>query len=152
ATRILKLEDPAQTGGAREESEVELDPERELERQIDPTAFGVAVHRVLEALPARGWRPPTDREIESALREEGVDSTDARDEARAMVDGFLASELAAEAKGHRADVETGLLVDLDGVIVRGFADLLVRRPERPLILDYKSNRLEGTSVEELMAE
>jgi len=69
-----------------------------------------------------------------------------------MIEGFLGSGLAAEVRGHGVDAEAGLLVDLDGVMVRGFADLLVRRPDGPLVLDYKTNRLEGTSVDELMEE
>ncbi|MBN8866820.1 MAG: UvrD-helicase domain-containing protein [Solirubrobacterales bacterium] len=145
ASRILKLEGPD-----RERERLPLDPEEDLGEPIDATAFGTAVHRLLERMPARDWRPPSEGEIDSTLTAERVDSAGARAEARAMIDAFLGSELAREVRKGRPEVETSLLVDVDGVMIRGFADLLVRDLERPLILDYKSNRIEGTSVAALM--
>ena len=149
ATRVLKLDEPERRRG---DAKQPLDPEMEIRKEIDATSFGVAVHELLELLPARRWIRPADAEIDSRLEANGVPGADAGDLAREMLDGFLASELAGEIKGRRAEVETGLLVEVGGVMVRGFADLLVRDPVKPLILDYKTNQLEETSIQELMSK
>lgn len=150
AKRVLRLDDP-NSGESR--NRIQLDPGLAPAEPVDPTAFGLAVHAQLEQLPGRRWRPPTDQGIAGILEGEGVEPTaETLGLARSMIDGFLGSELAAELEGHRADPEVRLLVDVDGVIIRGFADLLVRDLETPMILDYKTNRLDGKDPRELMEE
>lgn len=146
ATRVLKF-DPT---GQKEARDTPLDPELQIRREIDPTDFGVAVHELLEVLPSRRWISPSEVEIARKLEFHGVLDPAASALARQMIDGFLATDLAAELVNRKVDVESGLLVEVDDVMIRGYADLLVRDPVRPLILDYKSNRLDGTSTRELM--
>ncbi len=146
ATRVLKF-DPS---GQPDRESIPLDPELEARREIDPTDFGLAVHELLEALPSRRWISPSDAEIAGKLEARQILDPTASALARQMIDDFLSTDLARELADRKADVESGLLVELDDVIVRGFADLLVRDPVRPMILDYKSNRLDGTSTRELM--
>jgi hypothetical protein len=67
-----------------------------------------------------------------------------------MIAGFLDSPLGIEVAASRCDVEIPLLVDVGGVTVRGFADLLLQHSSPPLVLDYKTNNIEGSSPEEKM--
>ncbi len=151
ATRVLKLDPPEAAGGASGVFAAEpLDPEMGQRSTADATAFGLAVHELLEALPAQKWRMPGDPAIEKVLAGFGVGSAGDLDLAREMLSGFIESELGRQVSSRRADMEAGLLAEIDGVMVRGYADLLLRDSDRPLVLDYKSNQLEGTSIEELM--
>lgn len=147
ARRVLKLDEPQSPAGR---DDAPLDPLLEGMPRVDSTAFGLAVHELLEGLPSRRWQVPGDREIREVLGSHGV--TGGREEAtaREMVSGFVASGLGQRVSRARVDVELPLLIEIDGVMVRGFADLLVDFPEAPLILDYKSNQLEGTSINLLM--
>lgn len=167
ARRILRMEDPepepparsAGTGSAEPrdipldliEPFGPLDPETAGLKRADASRFGNAVHTLLERMPERRWLLPTDAEIAKALEKEGLPG-DGRESriAKSMVEGFTRSELGGILGRESVEVETGLLVEIDGVMVRGFADLLARNMDPPLILDYKSNQLEGTSIEEVM--
>ena len=153
ATRVLKLDHPDGTDFSKipdEEDARSLDPEMATGTTVDPTSFGVAVHELLEQIPARRWQIPGEGEIREVLARHGVSGRSETDRAREMIEGFLGSELGRQTSGRRVDVESALLIEIDGVMVRGFADLLVRDPVMPLILDYKSNQLTGTSPEGLM--
>ncbi len=151
ATRVLKLDDPdrADEASAEEPAGQPLDPNLVDRRPLDSTAFGVAVHELLEQLPRRRWRIPAEEEIGRVLDSHGVAVAEAAT-AREMLESFVDSELGREVKAGRVDVESSLLLEIDGVMIRGFADLLVPGPGVPLILDYKSNQLTGTSPSELM--
>lgn len=151
ATRVLKLDDPE--GSDRsfddETGEQPLDPDLVERRPSDGTSFGDAVHELLELLPDRRWRPPGEAEIRRALESHGVAGSEAAT-VRTMIEGFTGSDLGSRARSSRVEVESGLLVEIGGVVIRGFADLLITDPGIPLILDYKSNQLAGTSPSELM--
>ncbi len=67
-----------------------------------------------------------------------------------MIAGFLDSELGVRVSRTRCDIEVPVLVRLGDVTVRGFADLLDRNSSPPLILDYKTNRLDSKSPAEKM--
>jgi ATP-dependent exoDNAse (exonuclease V) beta subunit len=132
-----------------------LDPEDQSPLTVkEATAFGLAVHEVLEAAARRRWIRPTEGEIASRLTARGLDATDEAVLGRAtgMVFGFLDSALGMRVAAEHCDVELPLLFDAGGITIRGFADLLVPSSEPPLILDYKSNRLEGTTAEAKMEE
>ncbi len=151
ATRVLKLDDPGRTdGGSAEEPAAEpLDPGLVDRNPIDSTAFGVAVHQLLEQLPGRRWLLPGEEEVRRVLSQHGVPGAEVAT-AREMLESFLGSDLGREVKAGRAEVESSLLLEIDGVMIRGFADLLVPGPGIPLILDYKSNQLTDTSPSDLM--
>ena len=68
-----------------------------------------------------------------------------------MIGNFLDSEIGERARAGRCRAEVPILVRSGAVMVRGFIDLVVEGGERPLIVDYKTNRLDGSSVGEKMA-
>jgi hypothetical protein len=93
-------------------------------------------------------------EIEAALKQRRVDDPDGLLAVRAseMIEDFAGSPLGGRVREHRAEVEIPLLIDILGVTVRGFVDLLLPESEPPLVLDYKSNRLDGSSAESKMED
>ena len=148
AKRVLRLDEPA-------DGHSPLDPQEESPNLVrEATSFGTAVHELLEKCATRGWIRPAEAEISAQLELRGFESGDAArlDRASEMIDGFLESPLGAEVAAGRCDVEIPLLVEIDGITVRGFADLLVREASPPLILDYKSNRLDGGPPADKMGE
>lgn len=137
ASRVLRLDENEGGRGP-------LDPEEESwTPDYDGTRFGNAVHKLLERIAERGWVPPTDGEIESALNEFGVQTTDPAVPARArrMIDDFAGSGLGTELRGETVETEANLLLTIGETTLRGAADLIVRGSNPPLIVDYKSNRL-----------
>ncbi len=151
ATQVLKLEDNEQGASGK----VVLDPEdRSPLAAREATAFGSAVHEILEACARRQWIRPADSEIGARLKLRGLDPADEHvfERARTMIDGFLESELGRQVSSEQCDVEVPLLFDAGGITIRGFADLLAPGAGPPLILDYKSNNLEGTTAEKKMDE
>lgn len=148
AGSVLRLEDPGRPSDPGREAPLEPGPVRP---RGEGTRFGNAVHALLERLPARRWILPTENEIAAALAErEAAADPGAVERAREMIAGFTGSELGRRVAAGRADVEAQLLIRLGGVTIRGFADLLLRDAAPPLILDYKSNRLDGDAPESRM--
>ena len=109
---------------------------------------GDAVHRLLETIDlsnpqvvdlerVRNWYPRvTDEELQ-------------------LIGGFVASycesELArrvAELEGTKTEVQFSF--EHDGVLIRGFLDVLHRVDERALVVDYKTNTLAEGSPEEIV--
>ncbi len=118
------------------------------------TAQGAVVHALLEWSQANGWRePPTElarnHAIAAGLKPDGDGPLD---EMLALVRGWLGSELlreraAGDPVGVRAEVP--ILLNVEGTVVRGSIDLLVERQgAAPLVVDYKTDRLDGSSPEE----
>lgn len=148
AGRILKLKEP-------DEQVTPLDPD-DLSPNLrrEGTKFGSAIHELFENCAGNRWIPPTTRQISMALESWGLDPGDGAQTLRAetMISGFLDSELGHRVSGIRCDIEVPVLVRLGDVTVRGFADLLDRNSSPPLILDYKTNRLETKTPSEKMAD
>jgi ATP-dependent exoDNAse (exonuclease V) beta subunit len=96
------------------------------------TEIGDAVHRLLERPEAgvdlvREWYPlATAEELERVA---------------ALTAAYRSSELAARAEGARA--ELGFAFAHDGVLLHGRFDLFRRDGGRALVVDYKTNALEG---------
>ncbi len=115
------------------------------------TAFGRAVHAVLERAPLRGSldhadvpRPGHDRGVE--LREastvaaaaEGVDAT----EVLAAVEAALRSQAAlAAGRARRSWREAFVVAEVDGVVVEGFVDLLWEDHAGMHVADWKTDRV-----------
>jgi ATP-dependent exoDNAse (exonuclease V) beta subunit len=158
ATRVLKLEEPESAWAARDpedQEEVALDPEESSPLTVrEATAFGSVVHDLLEASAQRRWVRPAESEISARLEGRGLNTGDGRLQERAadMIYGFMDSPLGRRVAGQSCDPETPLLLDAGGITIRGFADLLARDVSPPLILDYKSNNLQGTTAAAKMAE
>jgi ATP-dependent helicase/nuclease subunit A len=109
--------------------------------------FGNAVHGALERSAARAWEAPGDGELAELLAAEGVDDPAELTRARAMVDGWLGSELLAELRGSGARAEVPFALEIGGAIARGQIDLLVDAP--PTVIDFKTDRLGDAGAADL---
>jgi len=112
------------------------------------TAQGAAVHALLEWSQANGWSEPTAELARRHAVAAGLDPGEA--EAAALlgpVRGWLGSPLAAEigAGATRVRAEVPILLGVGGTVLRGSIDLLVEREGAPpLVVDYKTDRLDGS--------
>ncbi|HKO38030.1 MAG TPA: UvrD-helicase domain-containing protein [Solirubrobacterales bacterium] len=133
------------------------------------TARGAAIHALLEWSQANGWAEPS---VDLALRHAtaagagaGSSSPDTSRQrlevecperrtppprlaeemlkpVRQWLDSPLREQIAAEATRVRAEVP--LLLGVGGTVLRGSIDLLVEREDAPpLVIDYKTDRLDG---------
>jgi ATP-dependent exoDNAse (exonuclease V) beta subunit len=106
------------------------------------TEFGVSVHEALENLGRKGWPSSIEAEIKSALARHGLTTPENLERATGMVAHFLGSELGARVRERNAAFEVPLLLSIEGITIRGFVDVLIDGAP-PLIIDYKTNRLDG---------
>jgi len=138
---------------------------RDEPRQDEGTARGATVHALLEWSQANGWAQPSG---ELALRhaeaagltaspQEGPLPGHSRglakellDPVRRWLDSPLRQQIGEEATRVRAEVP--LLLGVGDTVLRGSIDLLVEREGAPpLVLDYKTDRLNGTDPVERAA-
>jgi ATP-dependent helicase/nuclease subunit A len=116
-------------------------------------ARGRAVHALLEWSQANGWSEPSEDLIEriSASAEVGAESELPADELLEHFRAWLGSGLFAErVRGERSRAEVPILVRVANTVLRGSIDLLVERPgSPPLIVDFKTDRLDGADPAEL---
>jgi ATP-dependent exoDNAse (exonuclease V) beta subunit len=117
---------------------------------------GVLVHALLERLDFRHGRAPTAAEAGAAAARVGVRAGPAElDEAVAMVAHFLDTDLRRRLAGAtdvRREEPFGFLLEPGGVVVSGFLDVLAREGARMIVVDYKSDRLEGAEPAAVVAE
>jgi ATP-dependent exoDNAse (exonuclease V) beta subunit len=107
----------------------------------EAAARGAAVHSLLEWSAANEWREP-EGEVEPEL----LAPVHAW-----LGSGFLRDRVQAPGVSHRA--EAPLLLGVSGAILRGSIDLLVEREGAPpLIVDYKTDRLDGAAPDERAAK
>jgi ATP-dependent helicase/nuclease subunit A len=133
-------------------------------RPVDPTAegpgvgglaateIGDAVHHLLEDVDLAAPQAPDPVAVAEAVRVRYPDATDEEVErihglAAAFCDSDLAARLAACAG---AAPERPFAFEHDGVLLHGRLDVLHRENGRALVVDYKSNVLEGESPEEIV--
>ncbi len=108
------------------------------------TARGVAVHSLLEWSQANEWQqPPAElarfHALSAGLGEEQV--AELLEPVRGWLDSDLRSRIAAEP----ARAEVPILLGVGGTVLRGSIDLLVERDGAPpLVVDYKTDRLNGS--------
>jgi ATP-dependent helicase/nuclease subunit A len=117
--------------------------------------FGSAVHRLLEWSARDRFSAPPERIVRAALAGENVPpEPDSIERASAMVEAWLASELGRElaGSGRRVRPEAGFAIPLEGALVRGSIDLLAETETGdPLVVDYKTDRLDGGDPERRMS-
>jgi ATP-dependent exoDNAse (exonuclease V) beta subunit len=111
------------------------------------TARGAAVHALLEWSQANGWREPA---LELARRHAAAAGLrpEAAEDLLGPVRAWLGAPLRREtiAAAGRARAEVPILLGVGGTVLRGSIDLLVERDGAPpLVLDYKTDRLAGSS-------
>ena len=142
AKRVLRLDE----GGVWPFQGPETEP---TGRQADGAAFGTAIHALIERSAGRNWTKPGRDQVRAALQAEGISDEGSVERAGEMISSLLASGFMDEirVKGTRAEVP--IILEVEGVVIRGFIDLLVPG-ERPLIVDFKTNRLDEKSPEQHM--
>ena len=117
-------------------------------------AHGAAVHSLLEWSQANGWREPPAELVRRHAVAAGLDegSGDPAESLLEPVRGWLASTLLRErvvSAGARVRAEAPLLLGVAGTVLRGSIDLLVERDDAaPLVVDYKTDRLDASSPAE----
>jgi ATP-dependent exoDNAse (exonuclease V) beta subunit len=113
---------------------------------------GDAVHRLLEHVSLDDPAPPPRAELDETVRDWYPEATDAElDRVAGLVaaycDSGLARRLAALAG---ARPERPFVFEHDGVVIRGRLDVLWQGGKRALVVDYKSNALEGREPAEIV--
>jgi hypothetical protein len=116
------------------------------------TEIGDAVHRLLELVPLDAPVAPPSEEVEHLVRGWYPEVSAAElDRIAELVRASCQSDLAkriAELGGARP--ERPFAFEHDGVVIRGRLDVLWREGDRALVVDYKSNVLEGRTPEEII--
>jgi ATP-dependent exoDNAse (exonuclease V) beta subunit len=134
------------TGGAEE---VETVSESD-----QAAARGAAVHSLLEWSQANGWREPEEEMVRRHALAAGLELGDGAASAQLLgpVRGWLESDLLRERvvrDGARARAEVPILLGVAGRVLRGSIDLLVEAEgDPPLVIDYKTDRLDGSQPAE----
>jgi ATP-dependent helicase/nuclease subunit A len=119
---------------------------------LDAATRGVIVHRLLEETDLVRAQPPEPETVRRAAIRAGADPAPHElDELRALVVRFLASPL-RERLARATDVrrEQPFAFELDGFPLVGVFDLVARERLRTLIVDWKSDRLEGADPEQVV--
>ena len=136
--RVLGISEPE-----RDPGELTADgdgPARPARQRFGP---GLAAHELLEWSARNRWRAPSEAQVEAALAAQGVDTAEAP-RAMELIAGLLDSALAEELRGAQVKPEAPFVLEIDGTLIRGSMDLLVERDDgSALVLDYKTDRLEG---------
>lgn len=125
----------------------------------DARALGTLVHEVLEVVDLR--QPPECAALRDLVRGRLAASVDGApegataqllDEAIPLVLSFWASPVAAYPLLEGAEREVPFSFAHGEILVTGVFDLLVRGEDEWRIVDYKTNRLEGRSRQEVVAD
>ena len=117
-------------------------------------ARGAAVHALLEWSQTNGWREPPPELARRLAVAEGLDlgSDSLPESLLAPVRGWLGSTLLRERIGTApasVRAEAPILLGVAGAVLRGSIDLLVEREgSAPLVVDYKTDRLDGSGPAE----
>jgi ATP-dependent exoDNAse (exonuclease V) beta subunit len=116
------------------------------------TEIGDAVHRLLEALPLSSPSPPDRPALAGTVRSWYPEVTDDElDRVAGFVDAYCASPMAARlASLAGAAPERPFTFEHDGVLIRGRLDVHWQEGPRALVVDYKSNALEGREPAEIV--
>jgi ATP-dependent helicase/nuclease subunit A len=161
AERVLRLPALAHEGSSAGEERLRAAEEgsgagEEGSRAGGLTALdrGTLVHALLERLDFRRPRRPTDAMIEEAAERSGLRNPPAPDDAAQaaeLVERFAAGDLCrrlGRATAVRREARFRFL--LGGVLIGGVFDVIAREPGgRTLVVDYKTDRLDGADPQAL---
>ncbi len=126
-------------------------------RVLAATERGVLAHALLERVDFRRPVAPDAAAVFAAAEVSGgrVPSAAEADELARLIAGFIGSELAARlgrCSEVRSEEHFGFLLKGE-LLITGVLDVLAREPgSRMLVVDYKSDRLEGAAPEQVVAE
>jgi ATP-dependent exoDNAse (exonuclease V) beta subunit len=134
------------------------DSDRALREQVSDerteadggAARGIGVHALLEWSQANGWQVPDVALVQRIARSGEIGESGLGEEAllgpfEAWLDSSFFRERIKSAEKTRAEVP--LLIEVADTVLRGSIDLLVERDgEPPLIVDYKTDRVDNTDV------
>jgi ATP-dependent helicase/nuclease subunit A len=118
-------------------------------------ARGIAVHALLEWSQENGWRVPPTELVRRISRSGEVADSELAEEVllapfQAWLDSTLFSERVRNAQRSRAEVP--LLIEVADTVLRGSIDLLIEDDGKPpLIVDYKTDRVDGAETAALVA-
>ncbi|MEA2482153.1 MAG: hypothetical protein QOC55_100 [Thermoleophilaceae bacterium] len=126
--------------------------------EIAATTRGVVIHELLEHMDMTTGTIPDDARLAEAIRAHGAVASDALvADVRRLVEGFAGSEMRerlARAASVRAEVPFAFnLAAEDGgrsLLVTGYLDVLAQEAGQTLVLDYKSDALEGADPEQIV--
>jgi len=123
----------------------------------EAAARGAAAHSLLEWSAANAWREPPVELVRNHAAAAGLAPEGRTDEELlAPVRAWLGSSLLRErvlTAGAVSRAEVPLLLGVSDVTLRGSIDLLVERDgDPPLVVDYKTDRLNGSAPTERAAE
>jgi ATP-dependent exoDNAse (exonuclease V) beta subunit len=125
--------------------------------RLTPTKRGIVLHRLLEQLSFKRVVVPARSIVARAASECDVtlDDTTTRD-IQAVIQGFVDSSLCerlVRARNVRQEVNFTFEVDTDfnPQIITGVIDVVADEPDRLLIVDYKSDRIDNISPDDLAA-
>jgi RecB family exonuclease len=142
--RVLGIGEPEVVSVDGEESSAP-----EVRRRFGP---GLAVHSLLEWSARNRWREPDDGRIAAALREQGLETDDGISQVLALTKAFLGSPLCGEISDARVSPEVPFVLSVGGTLIRGSIDLLALRPDGSvLVIDYKTDRLEGRDPNQIVS-
>ncbi|MDQ3571443.1 MAG: PD-(D/E)XK nuclease family protein, partial [Actinomycetota bacterium] len=108
-------------------------------------ALGNAVHSALEWSARNGWARPDEARVGALLEHEGA-SVEQVTRASGLIDAWLGSELRASIAGMGLRAEAPFVLPVAGTVLRGSIDLLAAMPEGPLVIDFKTDRLDGSTT------
>jgi len=116
------------------------------------TEIGDAVHRLLEEIPLGEPVAPARAELDATVLSWYPAAGEAElERIAALVDAYCASPLAARlATLEGARPERPFAFEHDGVLLHGRLDVLWREGSRALVVDYKSNALDGADPQEIV--
>jgi len=118
---------------------------------LSGTAIGSAVHAELEHvdLAAPALAPGWEERVRGAYPRATDDEVE---RIRSLVEAYCTSELAARVAAlDGVAKERHFTFEHDGVLLHGFLDTYHRAGERALVVDYKSNLLDGQEPAEIVA-
>jgi hypothetical protein len=129
--------------------------------ELNPLLRGSLVHQLLEGLDFRRPRTPPAEEVAELIERNGAEPRDSDvADLRDMVERFGRSELCRRlAAARRVRPELGFAFTVmppetrgRSLLVNGFVDVHAEEEDRTLIVDYKSDPLDGREPAEVVAE
>jgi ATP-dependent exoDNAse (exonuclease V) beta subunit len=118
------------------------------------TEIGDAIHRLLEVIPLAAPSPPERSSLDETVRSWYPQASASElDRIASLVGGYCGSELARRVAAlPGARTERPFAFEHDGVLLHGRFDVLWRADGDALVVDYKSNLLEGRDPTDVVEE